>query len=368
MLRNPDARLGVILLLSALSWGRAEDRPAATIPPAEPAAVAKPAGRSADEDEGLWPSRKLMRLMLTRWADDTSAHFELDVEQRDVLRERVVDRWGDFLESNRKDIQPLINEFLEMRVDSAPPDEERVKKWAERAEPVFGKFREQVSAGQDDIREILPFLKQAKFEVEALGFNAGMQFAEAKLKKWKEGEYEPDDFWDPPRGERRKRRVDRMEERQREAKEKAVAAQEAAPAQAKDDAPADQIALEVDSWEAYVKEFIKLYELDDGQKTTALSVLGELKERALAHRDRRKDDIARLEQRIQAGKGGEEEAAEVKKQLTELYGPVDEMFRELRDRLEQLPTAAQRERAATHGADRPNEKPAPPKDSSADGG
>lgn len=356
-----------MFVLSALMGGWAEDQPAAVTPPAERAASAnEPAGPPAGSDDGLWPSRKLMRLMLTRWADDTSAHFELNVEQRDELRERVVDRWGDFLESNRKDIQPLVNDFLEMRMDSEPPNEKRVRDWAQRAEPLFGKFREQVSAGQDDIREVLPFLKQAKFEVEALGFNAGLQFAETKLKQWKEGEFDTEDFWEPPRGERRKRRVDRMEERQREATDKAAAAREAASTAAHGDTPADQIAQEVDSWEAYVAEFIKLYALDDGQKTTALSVLGELKERALAHRDRRKDDIARLEQRIKAGKGGDEEAAEIKKQLTELYGPVDEMFRELRDRLEQLPTAGQRESASARGAARPNEKQPPPKEPKAD--
>jgi hypothetical protein len=73
-----------------------------------------------------------------------------------------------------------------------------------------------------------------------------------------------------------------------------------------------------------------------------LSVLSELKERALSHRDRHRDEIAKLEARIASFGGSEEELPELKGQLTELYGPIDDMFKELKLRIESVLTAEQR--------------------------
>ena len=104
---------------------------------------------------------------------------------------------------------------------------------------------------------------------------------------------------------------------------------------------ADQIALELHAWEHYVMEFIQTYDLDEGQRTAALSCLAELKERATAHRDRRREEITALERRIRNNSGTDQELAEIKQRLIKLYGPIDEMFKELKRRLESIPTAEQ---------------------------
>ena len=118
------------------------------------------------------------------------------------------------------------------------------------------------------------------------------------------------------------------------------------PAAQRPAAQEDQIALEVVAWERYVEEFIRIYGLDEGQRTAVLSCLSELKQRAIAHRDKRRDDIATLELRISNFTGSDEELAGLKEQLTELYGPIDDMFQELKARIEQIPTARQRAEAA----------------------
>ena len=45
------------------------------------------------------------------------------------------------------------------------------------------------------------------------------------------------------------------------------------------------------------------------------------------------EEIVRLEQRIQSNRGTEEELAEIKKQLMELYGPIDDLFKDLKRRI-----------------------------------
>jgi len=111
----------------------------------------------------------------------------------------------------------------------------------------------------------------------------------------------------------------------------------------------DQVALELDSWDRYVADVIERFRFNDGQQQAARSILKEMKDRALAHRDRHREEITRLEEKLASGNPDDSDALE--NELTRLYGPIDEMFRELFARVEQIPTAAQR-RAAT--------QPAPP--------
>ncbi|UCC32492.1 MAG: hypothetical protein JSU86_09455 [Phycisphaerales bacterium] len=318
----------------------------AETPPPAVKDVPPPAGRETEAQpptapEGLWPSKKLMNLMLTRWADRISRKYELEESQRAKVRKAVVERWGTFLNENRSTIQPLVNEFVEMRMGLEPPTKEQVQAWAQRVAPAFEKFREQVDQGTSEFREILDPLQKAKFELEVLQVGVGVQVAEQKLKQWQKGEFEKYELWEPTGPDRRQRRAERRRRRMEQARKTAEIAPQSEET--------DQIALELKTWERYVREFIRIYKLDEGQRTAVLSVLSELKERALAHRDRHREDIAKLERHIETFTGSKEELADLKRQLTELYGPIDDLFKELRHRAESIPTAEQRAAIAENG-------------------
>jgi len=293
--------------------------------------------------EGLWPSPKLLNAMLTRWVEESGEQYELDPDQRKELRTEVVQRWEKFLTQNRSEIQPLVNEFIEMRMELEPPSKERVEDWAKRAYPVFEKSRDQIHESHNEFRKVLRPAQWAQFELDALKMNAGMGIAEQKLTQWRQGEFETDDFWEPLPAQRRARREER---RKRAAQEETVAKAS--------EAPADPIAVEVGRWEQYVADFNERFHLDQGQRTTSASCLGELKDRALAHRDRYRAEITDLERRIEQFDGAEQTLTELKQKLTTLYGPVDEMFKELQSRLEQLPTTEQKATAT------PAPEPQPP--------
>jgi hypothetical protein len=93
-----------------------------------------------------------------------------------------------------------------------------------------------------------------------------------------------------------------------------------------------------------VSDFIAKYALDDAQRGAAASMLQEMKERAVAHRDRHRTEVTQLERRLAAGRP--EDADRVAGDLQRLYGPIDDMFRELQQRLQRIPTQAQ-QRAST---------------------
>ncbi|MCH7995262.1 MAG: hypothetical protein IIB57_12575, partial [Planctomycetes bacterium] len=97
------------------------------------------------------------------------------------------------------------------------------------------------------------------------------------------------------------------------------------------------------------------YDLDDGQKGAARSILTDLSDRALAHRDRNRAEIDALEHKIAAhaertdaphtgSSDGATALAQLEAQLVKLYGPIDRMFEELETRLDAIPTQAQRQR------------------------
>ncbi len=308
-----------------------------------------------DPIEGIWPSTKLLNLMLHRWTDDMSDEFGLSAEQRPKVRQAVVHRWETFLTENRSTLQPLANEFLEMRLDREPPTTERVKAWAERARPAFEAVRKQIGEGTGEFRDWLTPEQRAKFELRALQLNVGLEFADRKLQQWQTGKVDVKDVWEDPGREGRERRRERRRERERE-RERTDAAAEAA--QTESDAAADDpIAHELDSWEKYVAEFATTYEFDEGQRDAASSCLSELRQRAVAHRDTHREEIIGLESRIQGFSGADKELDELKKQLTRLYGPIDDLFNELRSRIEKLPTAEQRAKIAQRLPSRSNANP-----------
>ncbi len=306
--------------------------------------------------EGLWPSQRLVNLMLVRWAERVSHKYELDDVQRAKVREVVTKRWSGFLTQNRSSIQPIVNELIEMRLELQPPTKDRVQAWAERAMPLLEKVREQFDQGTAEFRKVLTPLQRVEFEVDALKIGIGMKLAEQKLQQWKKGKYEQGDLWEPPSAQRRRRRSERRDAGPpaadfgtRGSQPDRTGAAGSLPAGASTTPPpdqTDQIALELQAWDRYVEEFIRIYALDEGQRDAVRSVLSELKDRAIAHRDRRRDDMADLEQRIETFTGNDDELADLKQQLTELYGPIDDMFQELKHRIEQIPTQKQRAKVA----------------------
>jgi len=282
--------------------------------------------------DGLWPSGKLLDIMLTRWAEESCTEFDLDDDQTAKARDAMVRQWHDYLTENRSEIQPLVNEFIEMRLDMNPPSKERVKTWAEKAMPVFEKTREQINKSHDAFREVLNPTQRLKFETEVLKMNVGLGFAEEKLKGWQRGEFDADDIWEGKPADREHRREVRRRREPEPEKSRQIQTR----------AETDQIAIELTAWEKYVANFAARFSFDESQKNAAQSFLSELESRARDHRDRHRDDIASMESQILNNKGTDAEDAEIKNRLAALYGPIDDMFKELKSRLNELPTTNQR--------------------------
>jgi hypothetical protein len=110
-----------------------------------------------------------------------------------------------------------------------------------------------------------------------------------------------------------------------------------------------------DAWDYYVRHFIQMYQLDEGQQQVAYSILRDLKTKANRYRESHKE---RFDQ-IEAEKAKIEEArpkemskderdayfkryAELNRQRERAEKPLADLFDQLRRQLETIPTADQR--------------------------
>lgn len=111
-------------------------------------------------------------------------------------------------------------------------------------------------------------------------------------------------------------------------------------------------------WDAYVRDFVARFQLDEAQIQRAQAILDDCKTQAAQYTSRREAEIRRLDDRLvalnqstDANRG--REIARVNEQKTRLLKPIDDIFeRSLKPRLERLPTRQQRE-AAEKSAQRP---------------
>ena len=302
-----------ILLLVGL-W--AQDAPL----PADPAVVEEPL-------EGFWPTERMTDMTLKRWASDAAERHQLDETQHAALEEMLLARWPRFLKENRRQLQPVINRFIESRMDPDPPEEGAVQNWAKQALPLYNQGRTLIGELNDEFRKILRPEQLEKFEGDVQRMSQFMGRFGERLTRWEKGEFEENEF--TGRDSRRWRRG-RNREARREAAE-----------------PADQILAELNKWDRYLEDFILRFQLDETQRVAARSIRKELGERALAHRERHMDEILALERRMKTPGAKEEEVAEG---LKELYGPIDQLFGEFEQRLDRLPTEAQRTTAAAESS------------------
>ncbi|HUU82413.1 MAG TPA: hypothetical protein VM243_02810 [Phycisphaerae bacterium] len=316
-------------MVFALPVGQAQTAgPPASRADSPQAAADEPDAQEEGALEGIWPTERMIESMIRRWALEATEVYELDDEQQEQVEARMLDRGTRFLRENRRDLQPLVNEFFEARLAVEPPSPEQVQEWSSRALPVFDRIRTEIEEANDDIRPLLSPAQKARFEAEAAKMKMGLDGMRTQIAQWKEGEFAKRDWWDPPR--------------------KAEARPTSQPVLARDGVRVpDQIAMELSAWDRYVARFAETHQLDEAQRRTAKSVLDEVKERARAHRERHEDELFKLERQIALPKA--EQAGDVVKELERLYGPIDKLFRELEERLNRLPTQTQR-RAASQPA------------------
>jgi Spy/CpxP family protein refolding chaperone len=102
-----------------------------------------------------------------------------------------------------------------------------------------------------------------------------------------------------------------------------------------------------DYWEQYVRQFISNYKLEESQAEAARSILRECRQRAAEYRRGRKEEFEKADQKVKAALAVRpRDAAAIRAaygQMRTLNQPINELFVELKRRLEEIPTAGQKQ-------------------------
>ena len=217
-----------------------------------------------------------------------------------------------------------ITEGMQARANGEPFTAEQVARWSQAAEPVLADLQEGIDRIGVELVVMVPAERQAILERDMASYRKRRVLVDEMGKRWAAGEWRPDDWGmqnDPIQtgGHSASRVGTGARDAGRTARGGAVV-------------PLPKwLAHEPTTWLSYVIDFRGRFQLDKGQVTTADSILSELVGRAASYIE----DHAATLQVIPAEQRGKHE----------VYQPVRDLFDQLCERLDAIPTTAQRQRA-----------------------
>jgi hypothetical protein len=319
------ARLACMLILATLiSTARAQD-----ISERE-----RDRPRRADQipTEGFWPTQKMMDRFIDRIIDGMADEYNFDDSQLELTRQLFKARFPEFLNENRAEIQTLLNQYFEALLDDRPPAVEDVADWAGRVQPLMTEFGEVCTEVAEGMREYLNDDQTVMLDAQYVTFQAGMKMAQNKLAIWADGGYDPETEWIHQGSRQHGRQDSQAAEGDATAEAETAAARPAAK----------------DDWTIYTEQFIERYELNDEQKQKAFTFLRHQQEARDRYLRRNVDEMARVTRLLTEAETEEERAASLEA-YQRLNAPVDRLFEQLKQRLDTLPTRAQRKAAIEAG-------------------
>ena len=290
--------------------------------------------------EGFWPTRLMLERFLDRICDEIVEKYDMDDDQHARMSDLLHERFPAWMSTNRAEIQTLMNEFFEAQLDDQPPVPEDVALWAERVLPLLEGFGDLGEGLTDSMREFLTDDQQVLLDAEFAAFQAGVGLATNKMRAWAAGGYDPQRDWSPHGRARRER--EREENREVEAAMEA-ARQESLEHSGATSAPAD--ADPPDEWAQYVDAFIARYELSVEQRQRAVAYLRIKQRDRDTYLKRTAPELERVEKLLASAEGEPAQQA-AQEAWDRVNAPVDRMFQQLKDKLDTIPTRAQRRAAA----------------------
>jgi hypothetical protein len=293
--------------------------------------------------------------------------YGLTEEQVKKVQSQFVRNSFTFFVQNAEQILPVAREMIETRTSNKPFTPEMVARWTTKLRPMWNKWYGDAVTGVNKFCEenLTPEQRQ-KVNQDMVVVSKHAKIFEETAATWAKGEWRPQ-MWgldkDPVHvglaAELARKDAGGAEGKTEPAG--AVPPTPSVPPVARGPmrigdsrAGAGQQAArdgggplpDDDQWSAYVRQFIARYSLNEAQKTSAQAVLKDVQDRAKNYRSARSEEITRLENRIRSGKSAEDRT-EAQAELREVLKGLDEMFEELKTRLQTIPTAEQIQRAGS---------------------
>jgi hypothetical protein len=273
----------------------------------------------------LWPTDKMIDMA----CDQIGRRYDLTPEQDEYTRALMSQRVKRFLGTYESEIRALLKEAWTLRLKGDTPTTETAKAWAERAAPIFEAAKKEILEGNQEWREVLNEQQQRIHDVDMRVMDVNFRVTAQRLDRWRAGGFDASRDW------ARGGFLGAMAGPQRSTSQPDIRREPRMPR------------VQEDYWEQYVRRFIQNYKLDESQTQAAQSILSECTQRAKEYRQGRRQQFekanTRYREALAATPRNLESIREARRQVSELNRPIKELFRELRDRLDDIPTAAQKQ-------------------------
>lgn len=223
-------------------------------------------------------------------------------------------------------------EALQARTDGEPYTAEKIAEWARNGEPIFREFEASVERIAGELEKSLSEEKKEVLARDIAGFHKRQKAVEGMTERWAKGLWQPDEWGlenDPIQNKAKAMGIPTPAPAAAPVAKARPVAPLVEPVVAGPPIPDHWVEFDPSTWIAFVMEFGKKYRLDSGQMDTAWSIHAELVERAKRYRDLRSKELEAIPPGLRLSH--------------ELYKPICELFGEFRDRLESIPTSAQRD-------------------------
>lgn len=315
--------------------------------------------------DGFFPTPLMIDRFINRGTEHMADQFEFDDEQLDFVRTVLKSRIPQWLQLHKAEIKVLTNEYLEAILHDEPPSPQDVSRWSDRVLPLVDGFQEVIERSAEDFEPVMTDDQLVTLEGDLAALRVGMSFVRSKLELWREGGYDPDVDW--PHGSRHDE-IERLEQEALENAQREARAQATGTASPKENKypgndnantpsstptttpataakkPASKPATSTDEWDQYVTDFVAHYELNPDQVASARRYLQEAKRMRDRYQTIKVDAFRKIEKRLSTADA--DDIADIQAEYNKLRAPIDRYFQKLKDRLNKLPTRAQRKAAA----------------------
>ncbi len=331
----------VAVLCSVMTVSAQEQEPAEELPSPPPApkqVEMKPT------ELGVRFTPRMARVMGNKIAASMKGRYELSDQQVEEVQHILASQFVDFAHKNAQTSRDMIEMMIEtmMENDGSFP-KEQAQEFARIAKPFVPAFREFFTETSALIGQKMTMKQRLKFTGDLTAASAGLTMFENRMKRWEEGKVgrnanpffdfdeeegatsqpdEPEDPNEPPEHRQARKGVERW------------------------------IAWQIDidrQWEGYVERTAEFYGFSETQRNSARAILDDCRQRAqrIKTPEWRATLIEnRITQQLSWNLGAEASQGpfmyKIETEWERLRKPLLDIERELKRRLEELPTSEQR--------------------------
>lgn len=254
------------------------------------------------------------------------------VETRKLMKREV----EKFIREHENEIWPLIRSLLASQMGAHPPESrEELMRLGKGTRPLVQLAKDAIFRANEEWRQYLTEEQKKVHDFDLAEMEKTFEVIDKNFSAWAEGRPKSNPIFPPA--------------------DQVVEGSPPQPPRPKGGLPAPRVddAFKVTIFDTFVEEFIREYQLDQGQIDSARSILNEFKAKAVGIKIAKRSEFSRItaEQAEARKKRDKKKIKELEAQRSKLLQPVYELFALMENRLKGLLNSSQLERyAAKHKA------------------